>query len=152
MRLILATSSDLPLIVRFQLQMALETEQLQLDANTVHQGVMNILDHPDLGYYQMIQIDSEEGWKTVGCFLIQWEWSDWRARRCAWLHSVYVLPEYRKQGLFSRALTQLQEELGSNPQVFGIRLFVEQSNQSAISVYERGGFTRDHYFLYEWQK
>jgi len=40
----------------------------------------------------------------------------------------------------------------SNPEVAGLRLYVDKTNHSAIEVYHKIGMTNRHYDLFEWMK
>jgi len=46
-----AATSDLNLIVQWQLAMAMESEQMQLNLETVAAGVRAMLEQPDWGQY-----------------------------------------------------------------------------------------------------
>jgi RimJ/RimL family protein N-acetyltransferase len=89
---------------------------------------------------------------VVGCTLVQTEWSDWRNRTVLWIHSLYVLPSYRGQGFTRAIFTQLQDRVKNDPNLGGLRLYVDRGNSPAIAVYEKLGMTREHYHLYEWMK
>ena len=95
----IALRADAPFIVQSQLAMALETEALTLDLDTVRAGVNAVFDTPTRGFYLLAERDAA----PAACMLVLSEWSDWRNRDVWWLHSVYVLPEQRRAGLF-RAL------------------------------------------------
>lgn len=60
-----------------------------------------------------------------------------------WIEEVYILPEYQGRG-FGKALFSFIEKAYGN-KVARIRLEVEESNQGALSLYERMGFTRLDY-------
>jgi len=78
-----------------------------------------------------------------------WEFSDWRNGLFWWLQSVYVLPEFRRQGVFRSLYLHLQKLARQDPQVVGLRLYVEIENQQAISTYENCGMTDPHYKVME---
>lgn len=144
-----ARPSDATLIRDFQLEMAIESENLRLDPEVCLRGVKRIFDEPSLGYYLVFE---RPGSGIVGCTLVQKEWSDWRARMVLWIHSLYVKPEFRGQGLYRAAYRLLQERVKNDAELGGLRLYVDQKNLGAIAVYEKLGMTRDHYSLYEWMK
>lgn len=135
-------------IVRFQVLMAMETEDLKLDEQVVRQGVEYIFDHNYRGEY-WLTIENE---KVIASMLVQYEWSDWRNGDVLWVHSVYVLPEYRSQGVFSKMYASLKERVNTNPTLRGIRLYVDKTNQGAQYVYNGLEMRSDHYDLYEWLK
>ena len=143
-----ALSSEIATIANFQVLMALETENLILDEKTVKTGVKKFFDKPEMGKYIM----AEDGNELVGCLLMQYEWSDWRNSMVVWLHSVYVIPEYRKMGVFKLMYKYVENLVNSSPDYAGIRLFVDKSNEKAQHVYKKLGMTSEHYELFEWLK
>lgn len=139
-----ATLADLDFVVRAQLAMAAESEELELDLATVQAGVRGVLDRPDRGFYLVAEVDG----RARGCMLVLSEWSDWRNREVWWLHSVYVVPEARREGLF-RALHAHVSELGKQRGAAGLRLYVDRRNDRAKAVYRALGMTDEHYELFE---
>ena len=143
-----ASSKDFEFIVMSQIKMALETENLKLDKPTVRLGVRAVLEDKSKGAY----IVAEEQGKPCGVLLTVPEWSDWRNGTVVWIHSLYVIPEMRKSGVFRKMYEHLQSAVKSSKNLRGIRLYVEQNNLRAQKAYENMGMSKDHYFLYEWLK
>ncbi len=143
-----ANKEDLETIANFQLAMARETESLELDKPTVINGVNKILDDPSTGKY----IIAEKENTVVASLLTLYEWSDWRNGQVIWIHSVYVLPQYRKGGAFKAMYAHLKSVVEQNGQYKGLRLFVDKTNATARKVYESLGMNGEHYALYEWMK
>jgi GNAT superfamily N-acetyltransferase len=141
----LSARDDASFIVASLIAMALETEELVLDTDTVRQGVAALFDHPDRGFY-LIADDAKM--QPSACMLVLSEWSDWRNREVWWLHSVYVRPEERRAGLF-RQLFAEAERLGRERGVAGVRLYVDRRNVRAQAVYRALGMTDEHYQLFE---
>jgi GNAT superfamily N-acetyltransferase len=139
---------DVGTITAFQIQMALETEQLRLEPAVVEQGVGAVFDDPAKGKYWLAERDGQ----VVGCLLTVPEWSDWRNGTVLWIHSVYVMPEYRKSGVFKALYQHLEAMVKASPELRGLRLYVEKQNLPAQQVYESLGMSREHYHLYEWLK
>ncbi len=143
-----ANENDSASIVAFQLAMAWETESLQLDEPTVIKGVAAVFADESKGTYYI----AETAGKVVGSLLTTFEWSDWRNGTVLWIQSVYVLPEYRKQSIFSRLYKHVQGKVAADPNLRGIRLYADKTNTSAHQVYEHLGMTAEHYQMYEWMK
>jgi GNAT superfamily N-acetyltransferase len=143
-----AQSSDLGRIVEFQLAMALETEGLCLDAETCNKGVHAVVQNPYLGKYYVAEI----GEHVIGSLLIIPEWSDWRNGVVWWIHSVYVMPNERGQGVFSEFYRMIQEEGKKRDDFRGLRLYVDKRNVRAQKVYQKLGMSNHHYELYEWMR
>jgi len=143
-----AKLSDSERIIELQLQMARETEGLELDKTVVSRGVHGVFQEPARGTYWMAE---EEG-KVLGMFLAIPEWSDWRNATDLWIHSLYVIPEARRQGVFKKLYLNLKEQVEQSPKLAGIRLYVDKRNESAQKIYEKLGMDKNHYELYEWLK
>ena len=132
-------------IAQFQIEMASESENISLDHETVMKGVQYIFQKPDLGFY-LVAYDSRD--KMAGCLLILKEWSDWRNADVWWLHSVFVVPDHRRRGIFSK-MFEFIESLARSTGIAGIRLYVDNTNDDAKQVYTRLGFDNKHYELFE---
>jgi GNAT superfamily N-acetyltransferase len=142
-----AISSDAQSIIDFQMKMAWETEKITLNPLTVNKGVYEVFTDPVKGEYYVAAADG----KVIASLLITYEWSDWRNCNIWWFQSVYVIPEFRRQGVFRKMYAFIRnraEEQG----VIGLRLYVETGNTRAKKTYESLGMTGDHYSLYEWMK
>lgn len=143
-----AQPKDAPAIIEFQLAMALETESLTLDRPTCTAGVESVFKNPNHGQYYVCQFEG----KTVGSLLIIPEWSDWRNGTVWWIHSVYIQPEQRGLGLFSKFYAYIQNIVKDSPQLRGLRLYVDRRNVHAQGIYRKLGMSNEHYELYEWLK
>jgi ribosomal protein S18 acetylase RimI-like enzyme len=142
------SDADAKVIADFQLAMAWETEKLKLDPNTVIKGVSHIIANPVVGHYWMMWVDGQ----AIAATMLLKEWSDWRARDVWWIHSLYLLPEYRGSGIYSDFYKMLQGLAQSDPNCGGIRLYVDRTNIKAQKIYQHLGMTDQHYALYEWLK
>jgi len=140
--------SDSESIVELQLQMARETEGLGLDKTVVSRGVHGVFQEPARGTYWV----AEEKGNILGVLLAIPEWSDWRNATVLWIHSLYVIPEARGQGVFKKLYLNLEKQVKQSPQLAGIRLYVDKRNKLAQEVYEKMGMNKHHYELYEWLK
>jgi len=142
------TLSDAEHIVELQLQMARETEGLGLDKTVVSRGVQGVFEEPARGTYWI----AEEKGKVLGVLLAIPEWSGWRNATVLWIHSLYVIPEARGQGVFKKLYLNLEKQVKQSPELAGIRLYVDKRNKPAQEVYEKLGMNKHHYELYEWLK
>lgn len=143
-----ANKTDAPLIVEFQIQMALESENLILDRDTVNQGVNAIFSDSEKGQYYVAESEGV----VVASLLTTFEWSDWRNKKVIWLQSVYVMPEFRKQGIFRKMYNYILELTNNSENYAGIRLYVDKGNINAINVYRSVGMNDEHYQTFEWMK
>ncbi len=143
-----ATIDDLNTLVLFQQLMAMETELLRLDGPTLNAGVKRIFDEPSKGVYYTALWDNE----MVGSLLTTFEWSDWRNQSVWWIQSVYVKPEYRRQGVFKAMFEHVHRLAMHEAEVGGLRLYVDKSNKGAQETYKKMGMNGDHYQLFELMK
>ncbi|MCB9763398.1 MAG: GNAT family N-acetyltransferase [Alphaproteobacteria bacterium] len=137
-----ATLDDLDALVEGNAAMALETEGLTLDPDVLRAGVRAALEGQ--ARYLVLQRDG----RVVAQLLQTTEWSDWRCRPVWWIHSVYVWPAYRRQGLF-RALYAAVLAEAEAAGVAGVRLYVDERNTPAQAVYRSLGMVGDHYRVFE---
>ena len=145
MNIRLAEREDAPALVDFNQAMALETEGRRLDAQTLESGVKAVFRDEKKGFY----IVAETGGKIVGGLMITFEWSDWRNKWFWWIQSVYILPEFRGQGIYRKLYEFVLDKAEKEKDVCGFRLYVEQENTRARGVYEKLGMDSSHYLMYE---
>ncbi|MFK5857245.1 MAG: GNAT family N-acetyltransferase [Bacteroidota bacterium] len=144
----LASKFDVPVISKFQIEMAKETENYDLDKDTVDKGVISVFRDPQKGKYY-IATDED---KIIASLLITHEWSDWRNSWVYWIQSVYVITEKRGQGVFKMMYNHILEYVKNNNEVAGLRLYVDIKNTAARNVYGKIGMNGDHYQVFEWMK
>ncbi len=120
---------------------------MTLDATTVTKGVNAVFDDSTKGQYYV----AETGGIVIASLLITFEWSDWRNCYVWWLQSVYVVPEFRRKGVFRKMYTHVKA-LAEEQGVAGLRLYVETRNMNAQKTYEALGMTSEHYSFYEWMR
>jgi len=128
--------------------MARESEGLAVDGPTVRRGVAAVFRDRRKGRYWVAQA----GGRVVGCLLVLPEWSDWRNGTVLWIHSVYVLPEFRRRGVFRLLYGHLKRMVQADDSLKGLRLYVDTSNRAARRTYEAMGMDGRHYQTYEWMK
>lgn len=136
---------DAKILAEFNQEMAHETEARRLDPKVAVRGVENLLSRPNHGGYTVAEVDGE----IAGSLMVTTEWSDWRDGYFWWLQSVYVKPEYRKQGVYRALYAHVRGAAKAQPDVVGIRLYVENENEEAQTVYEKLGMKKTAYRLYE---
>ncbi|HTE06496.1 MAG TPA: GNAT family N-acetyltransferase [Planctomycetota bacterium] len=140
-----ALPSDLALLVEFNAAMALETEGRVLDAQRLRRGVERALSDPARGRYLV----AERGGRPVGALLLTREWSDWRDGSFVWIQSVYVAPEARGTGAYRALHAAVREEARRDPDICGLRLYVDEDNRTAQKTYDAVGMLRTRYAFYE---
>ncbi len=140
-----AKEADLPYLVSFNMEMALETEGRKLDAGILQAGVRGVFEDATRGFYLVAEIEGQ----VAGSLMITKEWSDWRNGDFWWIQSVYVLPKYRRQGGFRKLYEEARRRAKKDESVCGCRLYVETENQPAQQVYLKHGFVETGYLLFE---
>jgi ribosomal protein S18 acetylase RimI-like enzyme len=145
MQVRLATPQDAPALVEFNAAMALETEQKALLPEVIGAGVRSLLGNPAGGFYVVAEKDRQ----VVGSLMITKEWSDWRNGTFWWIQSVYVRPEFRRQGAYKRLYRHVQELAANDPAVCGFRLYVERENGRAQVTYQALGMKETRYLVFE---
>lgn len=139
-----AETRDADVIAEFNLAMALETEGKRLNPETVHAGVLAVLNDARRGFYRV----AEHAGEVVGGLMVTFEWSDWRNAEFWWIQSVYVRPGARRSGVFS-ALYRDIEHLARSSGACGLRLYVENDNHSAMQTYAHLGMNDANYRVME---
>jgi ribosomal protein S18 acetylase RimI-like enzyme len=142
-----AKPEDAYVIVDFQQKMAWETEHMTLITEIIDKGVKAVFAVPSRGQYWV----AEEKGNIVASLLITYEWSDWRNSCVWWIQSVYVLPGFRRNGIFRSMYLYIKNEAEKND-IAGLRLYVEMNNSKAQNTYEALGMQSQHYKMYEWMK
>ena len=142
-----AIPEDATVIIDFQKKMAWETERLKLASEKVDNGVKRVFSESGKGEYWV----ADDNGKVIASLLITYEWSDWRNADVWWFQSVYVLPEYRRKGIFRQMYSTIKKE-AEKQGVAGLRLYVETTNINAQKTYEALGMHCQHYRMYEWLK
>lgn len=143
-----ATIKDVESIVKFQLQMADETEGIELDKQTVTKGVSAVLQDNTKGQYYIAEIEGN----VVSSLLTTFEWSDWRNGTILWIQSVYVVPEARRKGIYRNMYSHIKKLVLADDNLNGIRLYADKSNTAAQITYKTLGMSPDHYVTFEWLK
>lgn len=141
--------NDYAYISRFQVACCLETEQRDLVATEVQAGVVNILEHKELGLYFVVEHVSDKGVKTViGCCLIQPQFSDWNCAYYVCLESVYIAPEFRKKGILQSLFEHIERYAKERFGYGEIRANVSRANVAMQKAMEKIGCKELVYKVY----
>ncbi len=136
---------DVSVIADFMIAMAKETEEVELEADTVKAGVTHLLNAPQYGFYIVATCEDA----MIGCMMITYEWSDWRNAVQWWIQSVYVKPGHRRQGVFGKLYAFAKAMAQGLRDVCGLRLYVEEHNENAMKTYRSLGMEPAGYAVYE---
>lgn len=135
---------DIENIAQFQVDMAMESEGTQLDKDTVTKGVSAAMADENKGLYYIARVDG----KAVGSLMLTREWSDWNNGWYWWIQSVYVAPDYRRQGVY-KSMYQAVCTDAKQQNIAQVRLYVDKTNTRGQKVYSSLGMQESHYLIYE---
>ena len=141
-----ASNKDLAALVNFNQLMAMETENKKLDTKVLTSGVNAVLSDVNKGFYLVAETDDQD---IAGSLMVTLEWSDWRNSQFWWIQSVYVMPKYRRTGVYSTLYNQVKQLAENSEGVCGYRLYVEKDNQIAQTTYQKLGMKATYYDTYE---
>jgi GNAT superfamily N-acetyltransferase len=140
-----AILSEAPLIADYNRRLAQETEGLRLDPACVQAGVTALLKDPAKGVYFVAEVNQA----VVGQLMITYEWSDWRNGNLWWIQSVYVSEQFRGSGVFRALFNHVFNLANAQPEVTGLRLYMDAHNSRARQAYERLGLKHTNYEVFE---
>lgn len=135
---------DIESIVQFQSDMAMESEGCVLDKEKVTKGVTAAMLDDSKGIYWVAKFEK----RPIGSLMLTREWSDWNNEWYWWIQSVYVIPEFRKKGVYKAMYKKVKDAAKAN-NVSQIRLYVDKTNVSAQKVYQNLGMQESHYLMFE---
>ena len=140
-----AVISDLNALVNFNQSMARETENKVLDSKVLESGVEALMTDRSKGFYLVAEQDCQ----VIGSLMVTNEWSDWRNAVFWWVQSVYVLPQYRRKGIYAMLYQEVKLLAKQDGNVCGWRLYVEKDNLIAQQTYKALGMNESHYLMFE---
>ena len=140
-----ARADDLDVLVGFSVAMARETEDYDLPVERVRAGMGALLADPARGRAFVVESDGA----IAAALVLTVEWSDWRNGWFWWIQNVYVHPEHRRRGHYRRLHEHVRSLAARDPEVCGLRLYVEHHNGNAQRTYESLGMVDAGYRMYE---
>ncbi len=140
-----AGPEDIDFILDSNQSMARETEDVGLHPPTLRKGIKYLMQHANEGLYLIAEHEGH----AAGTLMITFEWSDWRNGRFWWIQSVYVPQAFRRLGVYRAMHEAVRAMAKQDPQVCGLRLYVERENHIAQQTYQHIGMTQTHYRLFE---
>ena len=140
-----ATPADQAVIADFNTRLAWETEHKRLDPTTIERGVARALASSSLCRYFVVEIDGG----VIGQAMVTYELTDWRDGVLWWFQSVYVAEPHRGSGVFKALFQHIAAAAQADPEVRGLRLYVEHENVRAQKVYQQMGMQPSGHLVYE---
>ena len=138
-----AVASDAVQIAQYNALLAMESEGTRLAPEVAERGAEAMFADRSRGRYWLAEADG----KVVGQLMLTYEWSDWRNGMVWWIQSVYVHGDFRRQGVFSALYRHVESLARQEPEVCGLRLYVERDNARAQSTYETLGMHTTNYLV-----
>jgi ribosomal protein S18 acetylase RimI-like enzyme len=140
-----ARPDDIDVLVSFDRAMASETEGRDLDLAILGPGTAALLADAERGRVFVVEVDGE----VVATLSLTLEWSNWRNGYFWWIQSVYVSPAHRRAGHYRRLHEYVIAQAARDPQVCGVRLYVEHENHPAQRTYRALGMEETGYRIFE---
>jgi len=140
-----ATPADAPVVADFNRLLAEESEGKSLDMAVLGPGVRQALADPRRALYFV----ADDAGTVLGQIMVTFEWSDWRNGWLWWIQSVYVRPEARRRGVFRSLFHHVEGLARNDPEVVGLRLYVDNGNRAAQDTYQQLGMRPAGYFVLE---
>jgi GNAT superfamily N-acetyltransferase len=138
-----AVVSDAAQIAEYNARLALESEGTRLSPDVARPGAEAMFADRSRGRYWLAEVDGT----VIGQLMLTYEWSDWRNGMVWWIQSVYVHGDYRRKGVFSALYRHVESLARHEPEVCGLRLYVEQDNARAQQTYESLGMHMTNYLV-----
>lgn len=138
-----AVASDATQIAHYNALLAIESEGTQLAPEVAGPGAEAMFTDCSRGRYWLAEADG----RVIGQLMLTYEWSDWRNGMVWWIQSVYVHGDYRRKGVFSALYRHVESLARQDPEVCGLRLYVERDNARAQSTYEALGMHMTNYLV-----
>jgi GNAT superfamily N-acetyltransferase len=136
-----ASIDDLDTLVSFVTWEAREAEGLQINERIVREGIRAGIEVPDIATYWVLESEDRE---VVGSVSVVREWSDWNAAYYHWIQSMFIMEEYRGQGLMSLLVDAVRSQ-ARRENGLEVRLYVHKDNMRARKAYQRDGFSEAPY-------
>lgn len=108
-------------------------------------GLRELLILPDLGFI----IVAETGDAVVGMLRVAYEWSPYRNSKFWWVENVYVVPDWRRKGVYRMMHKLIYDAAKADKEVCGIRLYADEDNDGGRKTYENVGMTGRMVELFE---
>ena len=136
-----ANIHDLNFLIHFTAEEAKEAENIKIIPSTLEKGIKAALEDHSKSMYWIIVDESDKPFGNVSALK---EWSDWNAGYYWWIQSMYISPEYRGKGFIHMLVDEVKKEM-EKENGLELRLYVNNSNKTAIKAYKKVGFEKTDY-------
>ena len=101
----------------------------------LRQGLSALLSGPHLGFIVVAEVEH----RIVGMLRVAFEWSPYRNGTFWWVENVYVVPDWRRKGVYRAMHKFVYVAATADADVCGIRLYAEGDNHAARRTYASVG-------------
>ena len=129
-----ATLGDLETVIKLYLASA-NPSWTRLNIDTLKAGVETLLSCPEKGFQVIAEVNNQ----VIGIMRTSPEWSPYRRSTFWWCENVYVVPEWRRKGVYTKMYQLIFEAAKKDDAVCGIRLYTDQDNNAARKAYLKLG-------------
>eukprot|EP00331_Platyophrya_macrostoma_P012995 CAMPEP_0176418550 /NCGR_PEP_ID=MMETSP0127-20121128/7531_1 /TAXON_ID=938130 /ORGANISM="Platyophrya macrostoma, Strain WH" /LENGTH=307 /DNA_ID=CAMNT_0017798883 /DNA_START=196 /DNA_END=1119 /DNA_ORIENTATION=+ len=112
--------------------MSFETEKYKTNTDLVLTSLKEILQKPEYGVFY-IALDTNQ---VIASLLVTFEFNFIENATFYWIQSLYVLPEYRKRGIFASMYKRIHSDAKTEGAKF-VKLYVAETNLTGIQVYKK---------------
>ena len=138
-----AKINDLPHVLSFIAQEAVESERRVADLSKLETGISTALNNESIEIYWIL-LDQDS--QPVGCTAVAKERSDWNTGYYLWIQSLFIVPELRGHGPQDVILDAVAVDAKAHS-CLEIRLYVHRDNSTAIRSYQKAEFQPSDYPL-----
>lgn len=141
----IATRDDAQSIANFNVIFAKKIINKKLSLPTTVAGVHHVFQTFNNGFYLV----AEENGKIVGATMITNEWSDWNNGLFYCIQSIYVDENQDKDFIHDALFNKAKDLAKEHSEVFGIRVYVDESNDALKNRYKDLGLKKTKYIIFE---
>lgn len=113
----------------------LDEHHIQVTADDLKKAIAAVLDDEKLGFLLVARRAGE----VVGVVYVSLNWSLEHGGRSAWLEELYVIPQWRNQGIGEKLLLKVMQQ-ANDLGCMAIDVEVDMSHARAENLYRRVGF------------
>ncbi len=141
----IATRDDAQSIANFNVIFAKKIINKKLSLPTTVAGVHHVFQTFNNGFYLV----AEENGKIVGATMVTHEWSDWNNGLFYCIQSIYVDENQDKDFIHDALFNKAKDLAKEHSEVFGIRVYVDESNDALKNRYKDLGLKKTKYIIFE---
>eukprot|EP00210_Caulerpa_lentillifera_P003859 g3686.t1 len=127
---------DVNVITDYNMRLAYETENIQLNKSAVLEGVKTALSNPAYGVYYLVEIDQQ----VIGQLRVEYQWLPFHSQFTHWIQSVYIHPDHRRKGYYRMLYKHTRNE-ALKQGALAVSLYADDDNEKAKQTYRNLGMS-----------